>query len=128
MMQRLGSPRQYCWCTDATGPIMVNGGCDVSGTERLTPAPHVLREIQELVAKAKNGDQQVVPRLRQLLDAHPCIWQHCGDLAAQAEMAWIALIAGPDLYLRECLLRQTTSLREELAGGASPSPIEGLLV
>src|SRR5690242_8801562 len=89
------------------------------------PVPKVLEEIRVVVGRAKQGDTTVLPRLRELLSEHPTLWQHYGDLAAQAEMAWANLAAGPDLHLRECLLQHAEALRQEL-GGPSPSAIEAL--
>ena len=91
------------------------------------PAPKILDEIKSVVGRAKKGDATVLPRLRELLAEYPTLWQRYGDLAAQAESAWVNLAAGTDLHLRESLLRQAEALREELAGPA-PSPVERLLV
>jgi hypothetical protein len=91
------------------------------------PDADALNEIRAVVARAKQGDTAVLPRLRELLDGHPILWQRYGDLAAQAERLWVALAAGPDQYLRECLLRQAEAKRQELAG-ADAGPLERLLV
>jgi hypothetical protein len=91
------------------------------------PAPEVLDEIKAVVVRAKKGDVSVLPHLRELLAEHPALWQRYGDLAAKAESAWADLAAGPDLHLRESLVRRAEALREELAGPA-PSPVERLLV
>jgi hypothetical protein len=84
-------------------------------------------EIKAVVSRAKAGDVSVLPRLRQLLTEYAILWQGYGDLAAQAEAAWARLAAGPDLHLRECLLRKAEALRQELAG-PTPAPVERLLV
>jgi hypothetical protein len=91
------------------------------------PTPEILEELRIIVAKAKGGDEAVLPRLRQLLDAHPRIWQTYGDLGAQAEMAWVAMISGKNLHLRECLLRKIAGMKNELAGAAA-SPLEKLVI
>jgi hypothetical protein len=85
-----------------------------------------LAEITTVVGRAKGGDASVLPRLRELLEDHPALWGHYGDLSAQAEAAWANLAAGQDLYLRESLLRQGEALRHELAG-PHPTPAERLL-
>ena len=90
------------------------------------PAP-TPQEIQDLVARARRGDAEVLPRLRAVLDAHPEVWQHCGDLARHAQGAWIALVAGADLAAQESLARKAAALAAELAGPA-PTPMETLLV
>ena len=38
------------------------------------PTPEALTELRAIVAKAKGGDETALPRLRELLDAHPRIW------------------------------------------------------
>jgi hypothetical protein len=63
--------------------------------------------------------------LRQVLDAHPEFWQRFGDLALQAQTAWLQLISGKDLLLRESLVRKPDQLKAELAG-TDPSPLEKL--
>jgi hypothetical protein len=113
---------------DITGTITANGENAVA-TNGVSepPAAEALAEIRAVVARAKQGDVAALPRLRELLDAHPALWTRYGDLAAQAEAAWAALAAGADLHLRECLLHRAAALRAGL-GGPAPSPVEHLLV
>jgi hypothetical protein len=91
-----------------------------------SPPAEALNEIRAIIARAKQGDRTAVPRLRELLDAHPVIWRHYGDLAATVELSWVNMVAGVDLYLKECLIRHAAAMREELSG-PSPSPIENSL-
>lgn len=86
-----------------------------------------LKSLEELVCRAQRGDAAVLPELRQTLDADPTIWQAYGDLAAQAQAAWLSLLAGKDLLLAEAVRRKQEELRAELAG-PEPSPLEKLLV
>ena len=70
----------------------------VKGTDvgkKAVPAPEVVRDIQAVVRRAKKGDASVLPRLRVLLAEFPDLARRYGDLAAQAEVAWAALAAGP---------------------------------
>jgi hypothetical protein len=90
------------------------------------PDADALNEIRLVVGRAKKGDTAALPRLRELLETHPILWRRYGDLAAQAERLWVALAAGPDLYLSACLLRQAEAMRQELAG-ADAGPVERLL-
>ncbi len=83
--------------------------------------------LRELVQRAQQGDASVLPELRRVLDANPALWQSWGDLARQAEAAWVRLLAGKDLALGECVQRKLEELRAEL-GGPEPSPLERLLV
>jgi hypothetical protein len=92
----------------------------------MPPPPEVIAEIEEVTKRAQAGDHAVVPRLRELLEQYPAMWQHVGDMASQAMMIWIVLTAGSDLYARETLSRKAEALREELAG-ENPSPAIQLL-
>src|SRR5262249_9701258 len=83
--------------------------------------------LESLVQRAQQGDEDVLPELRQVLDAHPGLWHRCGDLALQAQTAWLQLVCGKDLLLRESLQRKLEQMKEELAG-TGPSPLERLLV
>ena len=95
--------------------------------ESTTEKREVTEPLPDLVRRAQQGDHSVLPWLRRTLDDDPAIWQRHGDLAAQAQAAWLALVAGPDLVLRESVGRKLDALRAELAGPA-PSPLERLLV
>jgi hypothetical protein len=89
--------------------------------------PAVLTELRELVTKAKAGDASVLPRLREVLDDNPQIWQHTGDLEQVVVRAWTQLLAGDDPLTLEVLRRKAEALRAELEGD-SPTPLERLLV
>jgi hypothetical protein len=84
-------------------------------------------ELQLLVARARNGDPEVLPRLRAILDERPELWRHGADLAGYAERAWIELISGQDGYLKESLVRRLLVFRTELCPGPA-TPLEQLLV
>jgi hypothetical protein len=98
--------------------------------ETATDAPaqaEAIAELRSLVARAKNGDRAVLPLLRQVLDENRCLWRLPGDVAVQAQAAWVKLIAGPNIHLRECVVRRVNELKGELAG-QSPIPVESLLI
>jgi hypothetical protein len=84
-------------------------------------------EIRALLQRARQGDLEVLPRLRHLLDHSPELWEHYGDLSAHAEAAWIALASGSDLQFQESLARKIAALKAELSGPA-PSPLERFLI
>src|SRR3954453_57936 len=84
-------------------------------------------ELAQLLARAEQGDRSVLPELRQALDADATIWRMYGDLALQAEGSLIQLAAGKNVLMAECLLRQLSAMKDELAGD-SPSPLERLLI
>lgn len=96
------------------------------GIKEPTP-PEVLTEIQGVIAKAKTGDTSVLPQLRAILDRHPGLSRHFGDLGKHAESAWIALAAGNNAYLRETLTREAEARRTQLTRPGAP-PVEALLV
>jgi hypothetical protein len=89
--------------------------------------PAALAGLQEILARARRGDVAVLPELREALEARPEIWKHCSDLAAIAERAWIALVAGPDLLVAESLMMRMADLRAELAG-PDPTALERLAI
>src|SRR4051812_8117097 len=111
------------------GGTMVHGASDAvpDPLNRADPSHSTVDELRGLLDRARRGDADALPALRAALDEHPGIWRHCGDLAAHAERAWIALAAGPDLLLREALGRRLTALKADLAG-TNPTPLERLLV
>ena len=80
-----------------------------------------------LIQRAMQGDRDVLPALRECLDAHPELWQDAGNLALQAQRAWISMAVGADLLREHSIRRQLDAMRTELLG-PTPSPLERLLV
>ena len=91
------------------------------------PTPPGEAEVRRLLERARGGDATEMAALRAALDDHPETWQAYGDLAGHAQGAWIDLIAGVDLALKEALGRRVEALKAELAG-PDPSPLETLLI
>lgn len=89
--------------------------------------PAVGAELRSLVQKAQAGDVSVLPRLRQILDTHPEIWQHGGDLEKIVVRGWVDLLSGNDPLSKETVLRKAEQLRADLEG-ENPAPLEKLLV
>lgn len=83
-------------------------------------------EIKLLLERARAGDVQALPALRETLDMNPELALAWGDLAAHARAAWLSLIAGHDLALKESLGRKAAAMLYELAGPGAP-PLERLL-
>jgi len=83
-------------------------------------------ELESVVSRAMDGDATVLDRLRQILDEHPEIWAHYGDLAVRAEARWLDMIASKNLFMKECVLRKLDAMRAELEVN-SGSPLEALL-
>jgi hypothetical protein len=84
-------------------------------------------ELRRALQRAEEGDALVLTLLRKLLDDNPALWQRYGDLAEQAELAWLNLACGNNLALRESLIRRLAQLRAELGGDAG-SCLERLVV
>lgn len=91
------------------------------------PQPTAATELKGLVERAKSGDVTALPRLRELLDQHPEVWQHVGDLERIVVRSWADLLAGDNPLALEAIKRQAEQLRAELEG-KSPTPLEKLLV
>lgn len=87
----------------------------------------VLDHLNAVVAEAKLGNAEVLPELRDLLDEHPEIWRHYGDLSGQVTAKWLDLLAGDDVLIRESVFRQVNELRLDLQE-EDASPLETLLV
>jgi hypothetical protein len=83
-------------------------------------------ELSWLLEKARQGDELVLPRLRDRLDNCPELWSRYGDLAAHARAEWVRTISGKDVALRESTTRKVEELKRELAG-PEPGAIERLL-
>jgi hypothetical protein len=95
-----------------------------------TTAPkqdEILERLRKLVQRAEGGDEAALPELRVALDANPWCWERYGDIGRQAQAAWLGLLGGKNLMLKESVGRRAEQLRAELAG-PEPSPLERLLV
>jgi hypothetical protein len=96
-----------------------------SGT---TPAePRVSAELRVLVQSAQAGNPAALPHIRRILDEHPEVWRHVGDLATLAERAWIAVLAADHPVAVESMKRTVAAMKADLAG-ENPTRIERLLV
>ena len=86
-----------------------------------------MERLAELVQRAQQGDMTVLPLLREAREGVPPLWQEYGDLAAQAQEAWLQLLAGADYLLVESVRLKLGALRQEL-GTEGASPLEKLLI
>ncbi len=89
--------------------------------------PAVGTELRVLTKQAQAGDATAVPRIRQLLEGHPEVWQHVGDLARLSEHAWIVVLTAENPVAVEALKRTITEMKAELAG-EHPTRLERMLV
>jgi hypothetical protein len=92
-----------------------------------TPRDRDLERLAELVQRGQQGDLTALPLLREALEGDPSLWQEYGDLAAQAQEAWLQLLAGTDYLLAESVRLKVGALRREL-GTEGASPLEKLLI
>src|SRR4051794_11835823 len=88
------------------------------------PEPPVAVELRALVQQAQGGDPTALPRIRQILDDHPEVWQHLGDLSALAERAWITVLSADHPLAVEAMKRTVQQMRADLVG---EHPLEKLL-
>ena len=63
-----------------------------------------------------------------MLRENPKLAKNNGDLAGQTQIHWIDLIAGQDLYRRECLLMKVAKLKRELFVETNGTVVEEMLV
>ena len=83
-------------------------------------------EMGDLLGRAEQGDETVLPALRGLFDSRPDLWRSLSDVAGAAERALLRAAAGDNLLAAEALSRRLAVVRTELEG-PSPSPQERLL-
>lgn len=98
-----------------------------SEDQQATIEADAIRELNILVAKARAGDESVLPQMQRAMDLNPQIWRHFSGLADHVANEWIKLLAGSDLAVRESLSRKAEALRKELEG-EDASAIDRLLV
>src|SRR5438094_26067 len=89
--------------------------------------PPVGAELDALVRRAQAGDAGALPRIREVLDRHPEVWQHLGDLSNLVERAWTAVLAAGHPLAAEAMKRAAGEMRAELAG-ERPGRLERMMV
>ena len=94
---------------------------------KVSPEPPVTVELRTLVQRAQGGDATALPRIRQVLDEYPEVWQRVGDLSALAERAWITVLASDHPLAVESMRRTVEEMKADLAG-EHPTRLERLLV
>ena len=83
------------------------------------------KKLMALVDRAQDGDTEVLPVLRKVLDEEPRIAGFV-NLARDVERAVVKRIAGDDVFTQEAMPRNLKAKRKEIAG-ENPSPLERLL-
>jgi hypothetical protein len=78
--------------------------------------PPSVEHVVNLLERIQAGEHSLLPELRLALNDRPEIWQSFGDLGQHAKEAWLTLVAGSDLGLRECLRRKIADDERAIAG------------
>jgi hypothetical protein len=88
-----------------------------------------VKELKALIVRVRDGDEEAVPRLREVLREAPGLARRFVNPAVQTERSIIENFAGGDdgLVVQETLPHTLEAFRAEL-GGESPSSLEQLLV
>ena len=96
-------------------------------TPTATPTvPTDPKELKKMLHRASEGDESVLPAVREMLKDAGTVEMLGGNLVRQAEQALIRGAVGANLSFREALIRKLDLLCAELAGPA-PTPLEQLL-
>jgi hypothetical protein len=105
-----------------------NGENTVAPEQTQQPNELVYTEaMRSILTRAQQGDQSVLPALKELFNERPELWREFGDLGWHSEQALLNLASGKSLLAREAISRKLTELKTDLAA-SSPSPLEELLV
>ena len=75
-----------------------------------------VEHVVNLLERINAGEHSLLPELRLALNDRPEIWKSFGDLGQHAKEAWLTLVAGSDLGLRECLRRKIADDERAIAG------------
>ena len=83
-------------------------------------------QLDEVLARAEQGDRSVLGPLRIILDQHPEIWKSYSDLGRTVLHEWIEKITRNNLAAGESLKRWCEQQMKQLAGPGAP-PLVRLL-
>jgi hypothetical protein len=118
----------HCSRLGITNTPVANGENVVPPKKSREPTPKSLAlpaTLETLIERAKQGDESVMPQLRQFLNS-PHGPSYFLDLAGNVRRAFIRRFARDDRITRELIEREMRKLRAELIGSA-PTSIERLL-
>src|ERR1019366_9412038 len=108
--------------------VMADGHLVVEGDRIVSTTPDELNEhLRDLVARAETGDKAVLPQVKQMIQVHPQIVDHFGDIAKVAADLWLSLYAGNNVLLAEATREKMVAWRG-LLSGTNPSPLEILMI
>jgi hypothetical protein len=86
----------------------------------------LLDKLRGVVSRAHDGDEEALGHVGKILQEVPDFAQILGDLARDAEHAFIQRASGGDPLIEQALRVQLENMRQEVAG-ATTSPLERLL-
>jgi hypothetical protein len=89
--------------------------------------PVTRQEIEQVIERARKGDESVYPVVARMLEFPHGINLFCGDLARNAMHEILHKAGGEDIGFKEAAKRKMELLRAELEG-PNPSAVEKLLV
>jgi len=95
-------------------------------TKEIDTADRTDKTIAELLRRAEQGDQKVLPIMRKLMKDFPAVAEEAGNLALVVKSALLDASAGDHLFLREAQEQRMRLLTKELAG-PNPTRLERLL-
>ncbi len=89
---------------------------EVSSKAHAPAEPPVAAELRDLVRRAQEGDAATLPRIKEIMDEHPEVWRHVGDLSTLAEQAWTAVVSADNPLTVESLQRNIKEIKVDLLG------------
>jgi hypothetical protein len=93
----------------------------------LEESEKTVKKLRDLLCLAKKGQEDAMPKIRQILSEHPDLAWRFVHLAHMAEDILIGKVTREgDLATKELFRCQLEAMREEIAG-ENPSPLERLL-
>ncbi len=97
------------------------------GEQELEEHRKIVGRLRELARKAEQGDEGVLPEIRQILEGNPDLPWRLMDVGKAAERLLVnRMTKNKDLVGRELMEHQLESMRREVAGDDA-SPLERLL-
>lgn len=85
-----------------------------------------VKDYEEILDLAEQGDRSVLPRVREILDEFPAVVSEIGDLTRIAKGGMLDMLSDKNVMVREAEERYLASMVKEIAG-PQPTAIERLL-
>ena len=98
----------------------------MSEASQVPAEPPVVEELRWNLDRARQGDDSVLPQLREILDTRPELWQYYGDLSLHTQNGMDRFDRGYRPRVEGVGDPKAREMKSELAG-PDPSPLELLL-